>query len=202
MAKDALNEVAQGEGDLTKTIDIKTRDEVGELAGGFNTFIEKIRAMVVSIFQNVGQLEKASSDLMAISRTMAASTDTALNKTETVASASKDMSANMNSVSEAMDQAAENVNLVALSAEQMIQTITEIAQNTAKAKGITQQAVDKAVDASQNVNELGKAAQQIGKVIETITDISAQVNLLALNATIEAAGPERQAKGLPWLPTK
>ncbi|MDX2447782.1 MAG: methyl-accepting chemotaxis protein [Desulfobacterales bacterium] len=195
LAKDALKEVAEGEGDLTRTVDVTTKDEIGELANGFNVFIDKLRHMVIEIFDNAGQLEKASSALITTSKTMSESTHKASDKTKVVASASEEMSLNMNSMSEAMDQTAENVNLVALSADQMTTTINEVAQNTSKAKGITEQAVRKATQASQKVDELGGAAKQIGQVIDTITGISKQVNLLALNATIEAARAGEAGKG-------
>ena len=74
-------------------------------------------------------------------------------------------------------------------------TISEIAQSTEKARSVTHNAVTHAEDASGQVHELGRAAQEIGKVVETITYISEQVNLLALNATIEAARAGEVGKG-------
>jgi methyl-accepting chemotaxis protein len=195
VAKQALNEVAQGEGDLSRTIEIKTKDEVGELADGFNTFIGKIRQMVKQIVKNAEKLDTASDKLTSISDTMSDNSKKVSEKTHTVSLSSEEMSNNMTSVSTAMDLAAENVNLVAAAAEQMTATINEIAKNTEEARGITQEAVSKASDASEKVNELGSAAQLISKVIDTITDISEQVNLLALNATIEAARAGEAGKG-------
>ncbi len=68
-------------------------------------------------------------------------------------------------------------------------------QNAEKARSITTQAAEKSTSASQRMAELGKAAQAISKVTETITDISEQTNLLALNATIEAARAGEAGKG-------
>lgn len=77
----------------------------------------------------------------------------------------------------------------------MTTTINEIAQNTEKANTITGEAVSEAKGASDNVDELGSAAQEISKVTETVTEISEQTNLLALNATIEAARAGDAGKG-------
>ena len=74
-------------------------------------------------------------------------------------------------------------------------TIDDIAKNSEKARDITVGAVGRTEDASERVGELGKAAREIFNVVETITDISAQVNLLALNATIEAARAGDAGKG-------
>jgi methyl-accepting chemotaxis protein len=77
----------------------------------------------------------------------------------------------------------------------MTTTIGEIASNSEKARRITEEATRQAARISEQMNELGAAAQQIGKVTETITEISSQTNLLALNATIEAARAGSAGKG-------
>src|ERR1017187_5300530 len=77
----------------------------------------------------------------------------------------------------------------------MTATIGEIASNSEKARRITEDATRQAARISEQMNQLGTAAQQIGKVTETITEISSQTNLLALNATIEAARAGSAGKG-------
>jgi methyl-accepting chemotaxis protein len=105
------------------------------------------------------------------------------------------MSANLNNVAVAMEQSSTNASMVATAAEEMTATIGEISHNTAKARSISDQAMHKARTTSDQMDGLGQAAQSIGKVVETITDISEQVNLLALNATIEAARAGEAGKG-------
>ena len=117
-------------------------------------------------------------------------------RADNVAAAAEEMSANLNNVAAAMEESATNTSMVATAAEEMTATINEIAQNAEKARGIADQAVHKAGDASGQMDVLGKAAIGIGKVVETITEISEQVNLLALNATIEAAPGRRGRQGL------
>jgi methyl-accepting chemotaxis protein len=79
--------------------------------------------------------------------------------------------------------------------EQMTSTITGIAGNSEKARRITKEAVNQAARITEQMNQFNRAAQEIGKVTETIGAISSQTNLLALNATIEAAHAGAAGKG-------
>lgn len=190
-----LQDIAEGEGDLTKRIVEKTGDETEEMANWFNLFIDKIQAIINDVAGNAINLERSSKEMHDVSALMATGAEETSGKAGTVAAASEEMSANMNSVAAAMEEATTNVNMVAAATEEMSATINEIAENTEKARGITTDAVDQTKSASEQVGELGRAAREIGKVVETITDISGQVDLLALNATIEAARAGEAGKG-------
>jgi methyl-accepting chemotaxis protein len=194
-ASEMLKDIAQGEGDLTRRLEVSSRDEVGEMAKWFNVFAENIQRIIGSVQENASQVNDSSSELNTIADQTSTNATETSEKANTVAAASEEMSANMNSVAAAMEEAATNVGMVASAADEMTATINEIAQNTEKARGIAGGAVDQAANASSQVAELGSAAQEIGKVIETITEISEQVNLLALNATIEAARAGEAGKG-------
>ena len=190
-----LKDVAEGEGDLTKRLAVPSRDEVGELARWFNTFIEKIRGIIAEVAQNAGQLSGASREFATVAADMAAGADEMTTKAATVSDAGQKMSDSMSTVADVMDQATGNINMVAASTEEMETTINEIAMSAETARDITQKAVDQTGTVSGQMGTLGEAAQEIEKVIGTITDISAQVNLLALNATIEAARAGEAGKG-------
>ena len=190
-----LKDIAQGEGDLTMRLEASSRDEVGELAKWFNTFIEKLQGIIRDIAGGVNTLSSSSTELSAISEQMTQGIQNVSDKSNTVSVAAEEMSANMNTVAAAMEQSATNTNMVATASEEMSSTIDEIAKNAEKARGISDEAAHKASSASANMDQLGTAANSIGKVIETITDISEQVNLLALNATIEAARAGEAGKG-------
>jgi methyl-accepting chemotaxis protein len=190
-----LQDIAEGEGDLTKRIVEKSGDETEEMAGWFNLFIDKILVIIKDVASDAHNLERSSQDLHQISVKMASGAEQTSGKASSVAAASEEMSSNMNSVAASMEEASTNVNMVAAATEEMSATISEIAENAEKARSITGNAVNQTQSASNQVGELGRAAREIGKVVETITDISGQVDLLALNATIEAARAGDAGKG-------
>ncbi|MBN1847918.1 MAG: methyl-accepting chemotaxis protein [Deltaproteobacteria bacterium] len=192
---DRVTDISEGEGDLTVRLDDKGKNEMGELAKGFNKFIDKLQTMIRNIAGTADSLNKSSSDLSELSQQTSDGTGQVSSKVNMVAAAVEEMSSNMDSVAAAMEEASTNVNIVASSVEEMTSTINEIAQNSEKARSITGEAVSRAQKASGKVDELGNAAQDIGKVTETITEISEQTNLLALNATIEAARAGEAGKG-------
>ncbi len=194
-AANMLKDIAEGEGDLTRKLEVKTKDEIGEMAHWFNRFIENVRGIIAQVKKKAEQLDESSGDLAEISEHMSSGADQTSAKAGNVAQSAEIMSSNTHSVAAAMEEAATNMGMVASAAEEMTAVINEIAENTEKASAITSEAVSQTGSASQQVAELGQAAQEIGKVIETITEISEQVNLLALNATIEAARAGEAGKG-------
>lgn len=192
---ESLRDISDGEGDLTKRLEVQSRDELGQLAEVFNGFIGKLQKMITDITQSVNTLSDSSSELSSIAEHMSVGSAQTSDKSGTVAAAAEEMTSSMNSISAAMEESSTNTDTVATAAEEMNATINEIAQNAENARQISGQAVSKVTDSTQKMNELGEAAQSIGKVVETITDISEQVNLLSLNATIEAARAGEAGKG-------
>ena len=184
-----------GSGDLKDRVKINKNDEMAELGRGFNEFLDKIQQMLKEIANSSKNLASSSNDLFSISQKMSSSAEETSEKSNMVATAAEEMTSNMTSVAASMEQASNNVSIVATAAEEMISVINEIGQNTDRARSITAEAVSEAKSASDKVDALGSAAHKIGKVTETITEISEQTNLLALNATIEAARAGEAGKG-------
>lgn len=192
---DTMKDIAEGDGDLRSRIPITAKDEIGQLADNFNRFVEKIQIMVTQVKENLDQLNASSSGLSQIASTLASGAEQSSEKAIGVASAGEQMSANMHSIAATMEQAASNISMVSDNAQQMSGSINEVKEATVTATDISGHAVEQAIKASAKVGELGKAASEIEMVIETITDISEQVNLLSLNATIEAARAGEAGKG-------
>jgi methyl-accepting chemotaxis protein len=190
-----IKDIAEGEGDLTRRLDVKSNDEIRELANWFNLFLDKLQNIIKQIAQNSNIMDSASVDLVKIAGKMSTSSGQTFSLANTVAMSTEDMSANLNEVVSAMNQSSTAANMMAAASEEMMATISEIAQNTEKTRQISDQAVLQAKNTGAKMNELGNAAQDIGKITETITDISEQTNLLSLNATIEAARAGEAGKG-------
>jgi methyl-accepting chemotaxis protein len=190
-----LKDIAEGEGDLTKRLAVHTRDEIGEMATWFNSFMEKLQEIIGQITQDATTLNDSAASLSTAAGQMTSGVEGISKRSAQVSTASKEMSKNMAAVATASEQTATNMNMVATATEEMTATVNEIAQNSGKAKSITESAVSKTGQASTKVEELGHAADEISKVTEVINEISEQTNLLALNATIEAARAGEAGKG-------
>ncbi len=182
-------------GDFTAKLDIKQNDEIGHMATSLNSMIDQLGSMIRDIVSGVNRLTSSSNDMAAVSKQLSSAARDTADKSGAVAAATEEMSVNIQSVSAAMEQSSSNVNMVASSTEEMTATVTEIAQSAEKARAITEGAVKQSRLTSEKMVVLGESARKIGRVTETITEISEQTNLLALNATIEAARAGEAGKG-------
>jgi methyl-accepting chemotaxis protein len=196
-------ELAKGDYSADVSDQLKRRkDELGDLARAFQTLVDNTRRLLQNISGGVSTAATSATELSAISTQMTQSVHTLSDKTNTVASASEEASANTSSVAASMEQASSNLASVASATEEMSATIGEIASNAEKARAISAQAGTQASAVSGLMEQLGQSAQAIGKVTETITEISSQTNLLALNATIEAARAGAAGKGFAVVATE
>lgn len=191
----SLKDVAQGEGDLTKRIDITAKDEIGELSQWFNVFIEKLQAMILDIATSSEALSKYANVTKEQSGQMSGSSSGMSNVTKTVTNSTTKMSSSISSISAVVGQASDNLDIVASSSEEMTATINEIAKNAETARAMSIQTGQKIKNASLQVNRLGQDVRKIDMFRESINEISEQTNLLALNATIEAARAGEAGRG-------
>ncbi|MCL7487509.1 MAG: methyl-accepting chemotaxis protein [Desulfobulbaceae bacterium] len=183
------------EGDLTHSLNIDQEDEVGILTVTLNNMAATLAQMIRKISDTVSSISASSAEMASVADQMASASETAVVKSHGVATAAEEMNQNMISVASAMDQASTNVATVAASIEEMNTSIAGIVQNTEKGKAVAEKTVIQAQQTSEQVNQLGRDANEINEVTETIKAISDKTNLLALNATIEAARAGDAGKG-------
>lgn len=183
------------QGDFRVKFDDERKDEIGAMATSLNQMVKQVGGMIAKVMAGVEKLTTSSQGLAAISQQLSSAAGDTSERSNTVAAAAEEMTANFQSVSAAMEQSASNVNTVASATEEMTATINEIAQNAEKARSISEKAVSQSSQASTEIAALGESAKRVSRVTETITEISEQTNLLALNATIEAARAGEAGKG-------
>ncbi len=191
----ALEDISEGEGDLTKRIQADSRDEAGLLSLNFNRFVEKLQQMIKRIAEHTDSVSESSDGLADISTILAENAREASQNSGKAAIVAENMSNNINRISDTLQTASENVSQIAAATEEMKATISEIAARSANAGEITGEAVILGGKSSEHIAALGQSAADIVNVLANITEISEQTNLLALNATIEAARAGEAGKG-------
>ncbi len=193
---------ALASGDLTRTLDVNTKDEVGVMSQHFNTMVVELRTLVRHV-QELSQTLVASSEELAASAEQSSevSHQVAQAITEVAAGTSKQISA-VNDASAIVEEVSAGAEEVAATAE----TITGLSHRSTAATLNGSSAIDRAVQQMGNIGEGSKAvndavekladsSRHIGEIVNVISGIAGQTNLLALNAAIEAARAGEQGRG-------
>ncbi|MFZ4967216.1 MULTISPECIES: methyl-accepting chemotaxis protein [Pseudomonas] len=183
-----LEDIASGEGDLTRRLHYDKKDELGQLAGWFNRFLDKLQPVIADVKRSVQDARGTADQSASIATETSAGMEQQYRQVDQVATASHEMSATAQDVARSAAQAAQ----AARDADQATrQGLTVIDRTTAS---IGHLAADMS-DAMGQVEGLAANSEKIGSVLEVIRAIAEQTNLLALNAAIEAARAGEAGRG-------
>ncbi|EII3131179.1 methyl-accepting chemotaxis protein [Vibrio parahaemolyticus] len=186
--KDAMAQIASGDGDLSQRIQINTQDEIGQLAKAFNEFVSKIQATVSQVIDSSNTLRQEMANLSSLTATIADSTVSQQRDSEAVAAAVHEMQVTSRNVSESANEAA----VASQTANDELSNTNVILEQTV---GSIRDLAGEIESASHVINTLDNDVSDIASVLDVIRGIAEQTNLLALNAAIEAARAGEQGRG-------
>ncbi len=204
----ALNRLA--EGDTSAQVDVRSRDEIGQVARAFETFktkTQELKRMEEERAQEQARREQEKrrqmiemadafqSTIGGVVQTVSSAATELQATAETMSSTARETQSESAQVASASEEASTNVQTVAAASEELSASISEITRQVAETNEVSLKAVGEAEGANDSVKGLADAAQKIGAVVNLIQDIAEQTNLLALNATIEAARAGEAGKG-------
>ena len=183
-----LKNIASGEGDLTRRLDYAGQDELGELAGWFNRFLDKLQPIIADVKRSVQDARATADQSAHIASQTSAGMQQQFREVDQVATASQEMSATAHDVATNAAQAAEAARGADAAAREGLVVIDRTTLSI-------EQLASELTSAMQEVENLASRSEQIGSVLEVIRAIAEQTNLLALNAAIEAARAGEAGRG-------
>lgn len=183
-----LGNIASGDADLTKQMQVDTQDEVGKLASSFNSFVGQLHSLITAIASN-------SRDVNSIAKNLADSSTSTQRNTE-------EQQQSVDMIATAMNEMGATVHEIARNANETANAAKQSAVDTSNSERIVNSSIDginslfgKMQSASNVIQTLAQDVGEISSVLEVIRGISEQTNLLALNAAIEAARAGEQGRG-------
>lgn len=184
----AMSEIASGDGDLTKRLDIDSKDELGALANEFNRFTDKLRELLTDTAENTKAVSSAADHLRDVSQSTSHEIKQERSQVDSVSTAVTQMAATVVEISQ-------NAHQSSTAATKADELVTNGSAQAREAMSEINALADAINDGVEVVGGLSKESENIGAVVDVINSIAEQTNLLALNAAIEAARAGEQGRG-------
>ena len=184
----SLDDIAKGEGDLTRRLEIDTHDEIGQLGESFNVFVSKLHSIIAGVVDVTSDVKTASSDINTQTLLIEDKLLKHNHETDLVATAITEMSATSHEV-------AQNTTQVAVSTQAATKEVANAQDCVDVSLSEVSNLMGEINQAAEQVNSLSEQSKKINSVLSVIGGIAEQTNLLALNAAIEAARAGEQGRG-------
>jgi methyl-accepting chemotaxis protein len=191
----SLREMTNGRWDLTRRMEVRSRDEVGQLSAGINRFIERLQEIVVDLDRKTEALAQSSRSFSGVSTKLEAETERMKSQAASVEVSSDGISRSVSTVSEATMGMTRSLDSVRGSIRTMNESLEEVSARCRQEMSISGKADEQARTSRSIMERLDASAHAIGKVVAVINDIANQSRLLGLNATIEAATAGEAGRG-------
>nr|WP_028695235.1 methyl-accepting chemotaxis protein [Pseudomonas cremoricolorata] len=184
----AMENIAEGEGDLTRRLDVQHHDEFGILGNAFNRFVERIHGSIREVASATQQVNEVALRVISASNSSMSNSDEQSNRTNSVAAAINELGAAAQEIAGNAALASQHASSARVLAEEGQQVVERNIQAMTRLS-------DLIVTSSGHIETLNGKTVNIGQILEVITSISQQTNLLALNAAIEAARAGEAGRG-------
>jgi methyl-accepting chemotaxis protein len=185
---EALNNIAEGEADLTRRLDATRRDEFGEVARGFNQFVGRLQEVIGHVRDSSVQLAQAAEETSRVTEQTNEAMQAEKLEVTRVAQSVNEFSQHSHEITQSAGQASEAAGIAQSEAGRgetvVLDTVASINELSREVDNV-----------SRVIHELASNSDKIAQVLGVIKDIAGQTNLLALNAAIEAARAGEQGRG-------